>query len=182
MWPSAWRDSTCSAWPGGTPLSLTGGEWQLLLCAFLFTLQILLVNHFSPRLDGIQLSFAPVLYRVGGVPPSSCFSLNSPPPNSSPGRRVSVLYCGIMSSGVAYTLQIVGQQELDPTIASLAMCLESVFRALAGWIILGQTLTGTELAGCVLMFRGHRGQPAARPETQLNSGRPIFYFEQEVSP
>ena len=57
-----------------------------------------------------------------------------------------------MSSGVAYTLQIVGQKALDPTIASLAMCLESVFSALAGWVILGQTLTAPELAGCALMF------------------------------
>lgn len=63
-----------------------------------------------------------------------------------------MLYCGIMSSGVAYTLQIIGQRELDPTIASLAMCLESVFSALAGWLLLGQTLSDAELAGCVLMF------------------------------
>ena len=57
-----------------------------------------------------------------------------------------------LSSGVAYTLQIVGQKELDPTIASMAMCMESVFSALAGWLILGQTLSGVELAGCALMF------------------------------
>ena len=63
-----------------------------------------------------------------------------------------ILYCGVMSSGVAYTLQIVGQKELDPTIASLAMCLESVFSALSGWLILGETLSATELCGCALMF------------------------------
>lgn len=57
-----------------------------------------------------------------------------------------------MSSGVAYTLQIVGQKALDPTIASLAMCLESVFSALAGWLILGETLSAAELCGCGLMF------------------------------
>ena len=80
------------------------------------------------------------------------FVFEHPTSEQFAGAAVSVLYCGIMSSGVAYTLQIVGQRELDPTIASLAMCLESVFSALAGWIILGQTLSGTELAGCVLMF------------------------------
>src|SRR5699024_6663861 len=80
------------------------------------------------------------------------FALEQPTLAQFAGAAVSVLYCGIMSSGVAYTLQIVGQKELDPTIASLAMWLESVFSALAGWLILGQTLSGAELAGCVLMF------------------------------
>ena len=68
------------------------------------------------------------------------------------GAAVAILYCGILSSGVGYTLQIVGQQNLDPTIASMAMCLESVFSALAGWLLLHQTLSATELLGCGLMF------------------------------
>lgn len=136
---------------GRDSLSLTGGEWQLLLCAFLFTLQILLVNHFSPQLDGIQLSFVQ-FFTVSVLSTVFMFALEHPTPEQFAGAAVSVLYCGIMSSGVGYTLQIVGQKELDPTIASLAMCLESVFSALAGWIILGQTLSGSELAGCVLMF------------------------------
>ena len=110
---------------GHDSLALTGGEWQLLGCAFLFATQILLVDHFSPKLDGIQLSFVQFL---------------------------TVAVISIMSSGVAYTLQIVGQKALDPTIASLAMCLESVFSALAGWLILGETLSTTELCGCGLMF------------------------------
>ena len=136
---------------GRDTLSLTGGEWQLLVCAFLFTLQILLVNRFSPRLDGIQLSF--VQFLVVSVLSTVCmFLFEQPTLAQFQGAAVSVLYCGVMSSGVAYTLQIVGQKELDPTIASLAMCLESVFSALAGWLILGQTLTPPELAGCALMF------------------------------
>ena len=68
------------------------------------------------------------------------------------GAGVAILYCGILSSGVGYTLQIIGQRGLDPTIASLAMCLESVFGALAGWALLGQKLTPIELTGCLLMF------------------------------
>ena len=64
----------------------------------------------------------------------------------------SILYAGVMSSGVAFTLQIVAQKKLDPTVASIAMSLESVFSALAGWIILKQTLTPLELCGCALMF------------------------------
>lgn len=136
---------------GRDTLRLTGGEWQLLLGALLFTAQILLINHFSPRLDGVQLSFAQ--FFVMSVLATLCMFLWEQPTLAQfQGAAVSVLYCGIMAGGVAYTLQIVGQKELDPTIASLAMCLESVFSALAGWLILGQTLSGAELAGCVLMF------------------------------
>lgn len=136
---------------GRDTLGLTGGEWQLLLCAVLFTLQILLVNHFSPRLDGVQLSFAQ-FFIVSVLSTVCMFVFEQPTPQQFAGAAVSVLYCGIMSSGVAYTLQIIGQRELDPTIASLAMCLESVFSALAGGLLLGQTLSDAELAGCVLMF------------------------------
>ncbi len=136
---------------GRDTLSLTGGEWQLLLCAVLFTVQIMLVNHFSPKLDGIQLSFAQ-FFVVAVLSTIFMFVFETPTVAQFRDAAVSVAYCGIMSSGVAYTLQIVGQKELDPTIASLAMCLESVFSALAGWLILGQTLSATELCGCALMF------------------------------
>ena len=63
-----------------------------------------------------------------------------------------ILYLGIMSSGVAYTLQIVGQKYAEPSVASLSMSLESVFAALGGWLISGNTLTGREFAGCALVF------------------------------
>ena len=63
-----------------------------------------------------------------------------------------ILYAGVMSCGVAYTLQIVGQKNMDPTVASLILSLESVFSALAGWLILGQGLSGKELIGCSLVF------------------------------
>ena len=136
---------------GRDTLSLTGGEWQLLVCAILFTAQIMLVNHFSPQLDGIQLSFVQ-FFVVSVLSTIFAFVFEAPSPDQFRAAAVSIAYCGIMSSGVAYTLQIVGQKELDPTIASLAMCLESVFSALAGWLILGETLSATELCGCALMF------------------------------
>ena len=63
-----------------------------------------------------------------------------------------LLYAGIMSCGVGYTLQIIAQKDADPTVASLILSLESVFSVLAGWVILGQTLAGKEIVGCVLMF------------------------------
>ena len=107
---------------GRDTLSLTGGEWQLLVCAILFTAQIMLVNHFSPQLDGIQLSFVQ-FFVVSVLSTIFAFVFEAPSPDQFRAAAVSIAYCGIMSSGVAYTLQIVGQKELDPTIASLAMCL-----------------------------------------------------------
>lgn len=136
---------------GHDSLSLSGSEWLLLLGALLFTGQILLVNHFSPKLDGIQLSFAQ-FFVVSVFSTVGMFLFEQPTVQQFRDAAVSILYCGIMSSGVAYTLQIEGQKDLDPTIASLTMCLESVFSALAGWLILHQTLTPTELTGCALMF------------------------------
>lgn len=65
---------------------------------------------------------------------------------------VPVLYAGVLSSGVAYTLQIVAQKDADPTVASLILSLESVFSVLGGWVILGQKLSIREIAGCILMF------------------------------
>lgn len=136
---------------GHDTLSLTGGEWMLLGCAFLFCLQIMLVDHFSPQLDGIQLSFVE-FFTVSVL--STVFMLLFEHPTVEQFRlaAVSIAYCGIMSSGVAYTLQIVGQKALDPTIASLAMCLESVFSALGGWVLLHQSLSPREGVGCVLIF------------------------------
>ena len=136
---------------GRDTLTLTGGEWQLLLCALLFAVQILLVGHFGPQLDGVQLSFVEflvtALLSTGGM-----LLFEQPTVEQLAGAAVAIAYCGILSSGVGYTLQIVGQQNLDPTIASMAMCLESVFSALAGWLLLRQTMSAPELAGCALMF------------------------------
>lgn len=66
--------------------------------------------------------------------------------------KVPILYAGVLSCGVAYTLQIIGQRNVNPTIASLILSLESCFSVLAGWIILHESLSIKESAGCVLMF------------------------------
>ena len=65
---------------------------------------------------------------------------------------VPILYAGVLSCGVAYTLQIIGQNGLNPTVASLLMSLESVFSVLAGWVLLGQKLSGREILGCAVIF------------------------------
>lgn len=136
---------------GHDTLSLSGGEWQLLLCSLLFSFQILLVDRYSPRVDGIALSFMQ-FFATAVLSTGFMLLLEQPTWQQLCGAAVSIAYCGILSSGVAYTLQIVGQRALDPAIASMAMCLESVFGALAGWAVLGQALSATELAGCCLMF------------------------------
>ena len=166
---------------GRDTLRLTGSEWQLLLCALLFAFQILLVGHYSPKLDGIQLSFVEFLTTAVL---STVFMLLFEHPTLAQlqGAAIAILYCGILSSGVGYTLQIIGQKGLDPTIASMAMCLESVFSAIAGWILLGEVLSPVETFGCCLMFaaiigaqlpdrkpggRGERGLFAKRPGEKL---------------
>jgi drug/metabolite transporter (DMT)-like permease len=80
------------------------------------------------------------------------FILEKPDMASIYNALPAILYAGIFSSGIAYTLQALGQKNLNPAIASIAMCLESVFGTLSGWIVLGQSLSFREAAGCVLMF------------------------------
>ena len=116
-----------------------------------FSFQIMAVNHYGPQVDGVRLSLRQ-FFVVAVESSVAALLLEHPAPAEFAVNAVPLLYCGVMSSGVAYTLQIVGQKALDPTIASLAMCLESVFSALAGWLILGETLSPTELCGCGLMF------------------------------
>ena len=145
---------------GRDTLSLSGGEWQLLLAALLFAVQILLVGRYSPRADGVALSFWQFL-TVSVLSTVFLFVFEQPTWQQVAGAAGAILYCGILSSGVGYTLQIIGQRDLDPTIASLAMCLESVFGALSGWLLLGQSLTGVELTGCALMFAAIVGSTLA---------------------
>jgi drug/metabolite transporter (DMT)-like permease len=80
------------------------------------------------------------------------FLFETPTIDSILAAGLPIAYAGIMSSGVAYTLQIVAQKDMDPTIASLIMSLESVFSLLAGWVLLGQKLSPKELLGCALVF------------------------------
>lgn len=131
--------------------SLTKADALMLLCAFLFSLQIMAVNYYSPKVDTVRL--ACVQFFVEAVL-ATVFMLVFEPLDAASIKLAlgAILYAGVMSSGVAYTLQIVAQRKLDPTIASIVMSLESVFSALSGWLILGQTLSVRELLGCALMF------------------------------
>ena len=123
----------------------------LLLCAVLFSFQIMSVDHFSPQLDGVRLSFVQFfVVAVESTVAALLFEQTTVADFSA--NALPILYCGVLSSGVAYTLQIIGQRNLNPAIASLIMCLENVFSALGGWVLLHQSLSGRELLGCVLIF------------------------------
>ena len=132
-------------------LSLSFGDGVVLVCAFLFACQIMTVDYFAPQVDTVRLSQTQFL--VTALLSTVCmFFFEDLSTDSLIKALPSIAYAGVMSSGVAYTLQIIGQQNLNPAIASITMSLESVFAALAGWIVLGQSMSFRELAGCVLMF------------------------------
>ena len=130
---------------------IEASDLVLLLCAVLFSFQILSIDHFAPQVDGVRLSLLQFL--VVAVESSIAALLLETPSIAQFGENLlPIAYCGIFSSGVAYTLQIIGQKDLHPAIASLIMCMESVFSALGGWLILHQNLSARESVGCALIF------------------------------
>lgn len=132
-------------------LSLERGDAFVLLGAFGFTAHILLIDHFSPLVDGIRMSC--IQFLVAGALGLVCMAaLETPTAAGLRAAALPILYAGVLSGGVAYTLQIVAQKDTDPTVASLILCLESVFAVLFGWLLLGERLSAREGAGCVLMF------------------------------
>ncbi len=131
--------------------SVNKGDLMTLGCAVLFAMQIICVNHFVDRLDGLVLSCSEFFFEAV-LATCGMLIFEEPSISSLVPAFTAILYAGVMSNGVAYTLQILGQKGFDPTVASLCMCMESVFGALGGFILLKQTLTVRELMGCVLMF------------------------------
>ena len=132
-------------------LTIQRGDALILCCSVLYAGQILAIDHYNPFVDGVKMSC--IQFLTGGIlgavfmllfeNPSVAMILSAAGP---------ILYTGIMSTGVGYTLQIVGQKGLNPTVAALILSLESVFSALSGYVFLHQVLTTRELIGCVLMF------------------------------
>lgn len=134
---------------GSTPLNI--GDLLMLGCAITFSFHILSVDHFSPLVDGVKLSFLQFL--VSGLLcsiPALILEFDRIP--GLIDAWLPLLYTGVLSCGVGYTFQILGQQRTDPTVASIIMCMESVFSVLFGWLLLHEALTPRELGGCALMF------------------------------
>lgn len=132
-------------------LRLGLGDFLVLLCAIAFSIHILVIDHFSPKVDGVKMSAIQFLTAaiISAVP---TLLWEQPVLTEILQAWQPVLYAGVMSCGVAYTLQIIAQKNADPTVASLLLSLESVFSVLAGWVLLGQELSLKELFGCVLIF------------------------------
>lgn len=127
------------------------GDVFIFLCALVFSLHIMVIDYFSPKVDGVKMSC--IQFFVCGIV-SIPFMIwtETPSLNAMLAGWIPLLYAGVLSCGVAYTLQIIGQKNVNPAIASLILSLESCFSVLAGWIILGERLSVRESAGCVLMF------------------------------
>ncbi len=131
--------------------ALNKGDILTFICALFFTAQILCIERFAPKCDGIKLSCVQ-FYTSGIISLILMFIFEQPKLSAIKLAAGPILYSGIMSCGVAYTLQIVGQKRCEATIASLLMCMESVFAVLAAALILGQKLTFREASGCIIMF------------------------------
>lgn len=132
-------------------LSITKGDFITLACPITFAMQILVVDYYIEDLDGVRFSCIQfgVCSFISGI---LMFIFEHPSIEQIVSSLGPLLYLAIMSSGIAYTLQIIGQKYVDSVIASMLMSLESVFALISGWIYLNQTMSLRELSGCVLMF------------------------------
>ena len=135
----------------GGELAVNKGDLLMLVCALLFSVHIIIIDFFSPVVDGVKMSCIQ-FFVCGAISGIGMLIYETPDMGQILAAWAPVLYAGVMSCGVAYTLQIIGQKGMNPTVASLILSLESSISVLAGWAILGQRLSARELAGCALMF------------------------------
>lgn len=127
------------------------GDLLVCICSVVFSLHILVIDYFSPRTDSVKLSC--VQFLISGVMCAvPMLMIEKPSLEEIFAAWLPLIYAGVLSCGVAYTLQIIAQKDTDPAVASLLLSLESVFAALTGWAILGERLSAREMSGCVLVF------------------------------
>ena len=138
---------------GGGAFSLGRGELLTLGCAVAFSFHILVIDRVSPNLDGVRLSCLQ-FFVCGMLSLVAMFLTETPSLSAIAQCWLPIAYAGVLSCGVAYTFQIIGQSYTEPTVASLLMSLESVFAVLFGWLLLKQALTIPEVLGCILVFAG----------------------------
>lgn len=131
--------------------SISKGDFLVFLCAVIFSVHILVIDHFAPKVDGVSLSC--IQFFVCGILCAVPMLVREQPRSGEIlAAWMPLAYAGVLSCGVAYTLQVIAQKNTDPTVASLLLSLESVFSVLTGWVILGERLSGRELFGCALVF------------------------------
>lgn len=132
-------------------LRLGTGDILVFICACLFSVHILVIDYFTRYVDGVKMSC--IQFFVCGILSGTAMLIfEKPEPLQLLAAWKPILYAGVLSSGAGYTLQIVGQKDMNPTVASLILSLESVVSVLAGLLFLNQRLTAREFMGCVLMF------------------------------
>lgn len=135
----------------GTSMTLQRGEVILLIGSVFFALQILLVDYYVQKVDPLMLNL--VQFAVGAVlSPIGMVVFEDPTWTAFAGQMLSMLYVGVLSSAVGFTLAAYAQQDVDPTVTSLVMSLEGVFAVLGAWILIHEHMSPRELAGCVIMF------------------------------
>ena len=131
---------------------MSRGDLMVIGCAFCYALHILVSDRYAPQTDCIRLSllqFATATALAGII---SCFTRENWSMQAIQGSAQDWLYCGIGSTAIAFTLQMVSQKYLPPVTTSLLMSLESVFAVIAGWLFLQEKLSVLEFAGCLLVF------------------------------
>ena len=132
-------------------LTVTTGDFYVLLCAFCFSAHILIIDHFTQKVDGVELSC--VQFLVATVLSGAGMVLTESPSLTALAQCAwPILYVGVFSSGVAYTLQFLAQKDSNPAVVSLLLSLESVFATLAGAVVLHDRMNGREYLGCLLML------------------------------
>ena len=132
--------------------TLSAGDAFVLACAFGFAVHIIVIDKFLKKGADALVMACIQFWSAGVMMLVPTFTLETPTLDGIYDARYAILFTGILSSAVAYTLQIIGQRYTTPTLATLIMSLESVFAALAGWLILGENLSLKELFGCALVF------------------------------
>lgn len=133
-------------------LTINRGDVFVFMCAFVFAAQIMFISRFSHRVNAYRFACLEFLTAGAVSVIFMLFAKESVSLAGFNGALPSLLFLGIFSSGVAYTLQIIGERDLNPTIAALIMSLESCLSAISGWFLLGQSMTAREIAGCCVMF------------------------------
>ena len=134
----------------GDDFTIGTGDLFVMLSAIMFSVHILVIDHFACNVDGVVMSC--IQFLVCGVLSCVPAMFETVTLADLQAGAVPLAYAGILSCGVAYTLQIIGQQDMDPAIAALILSLESCISVLAGWLLLSEVLSMKEGIGCVLMF------------------------------
>lgn len=131
--------------------SVNYGDMIILACACFFAVHILVIQRFAALVDGVRMSL--LQFAVCGILSLPAIFFYETPEWSALSQALPpILYAGVMSCGIAYTLQILGQKYVNVVLASIILSMESVFSVLAGWLLLGQQLTLREIGGCALVF------------------------------